>query len=174
LLAIAGVLAAIVLALGGVGATYALWNSSVEIPMATITAGTATLTVTEQLDLTGSALYPGRSVWAPVTVTNTGDVTMDLWVIGPPVPESATALSKSLLVGVVTGTCSSGSGALSASPTLTGVAASALHTQISGTRLAPQTSIQLCVSLSLPLTAVPSQGQAASIQIALDGVQVTR
>jgi predicted ribosomally synthesized peptide with SipW-like signal peptide len=173
LLSVVGASVAVALALGGVGTTYALWNSSVEIPMATITAGTATLTVTEQLNLDGSALYPGRSVWAPVTVTNTGDVTLDLRASTPVPPESATVFAKSLLVGVVAAACSPGSGALNDSPTLAGLTASVLPAQIEGTTLAPDASIRLCVSLALPLAAAMSQGQQATIELAIDGLQVT-
>ncbi len=72
LLTAGAVIAATVIALGGVGGTYALWSkASPTMSTTTLTAGTASMSVSQPDAF--SLLAPGRTVSRSFTITNTGD-----------------------------------------------------------------------------------------------------
>lgn len=72
LLTAGAVIAATVIALGGVGGTYALWSKAAPaMSTTTLTAGTASMTVSQPDAF--SLLAPGRTVSRPFTITDTGD-----------------------------------------------------------------------------------------------------
>ena len=150
------------------GGSYALLNSRAPIsPAATLTSGTATLTATS-LILPNVLLYPGATISAPVTVTNTGSVPLALRVVGLTPPNPVTALSASLTVGLVVGACP-----VLPAPTWT----SSLNTTPAivdlGTTLPVGGTAVLCVSITLS-SAAPATAQgltATNFGIVIDGIQ---
>jgi len=159
---------AIALAVLGAGGSYAYLNASAPVAAATtIKSGTATLTVSS-LTLPVSALYPGATVNAPVTVTNNGDVPLALRIAGFTPPTPATTLSASLSIGLSVGACPvvpnpSWSALLSTTPVVTSL----------GKTLPIGGSTLLCVSVTLPLSApATAQGlSATNFGIVIDGIQ---
>jgi len=165
--------AASCLAVLAAGGTYALLNSSATAGSgATITSGTAALTVSS-LSLS-TTLYPGLTIYAPVTVSNVGQVRLTTRIAGLTAPTASTTFSQSLSVGVgvaaSAAACQAGSVASTWSGTLHGPNTPANI----GPTLPVGGSIILCVALTLPIGA-PSgaQGQSAtSFGVRLDGTQV--
>lgn len=162
---------ALVLAVFGAGGTYALWSSTaVASPTVTMTAGNAALAV-GTLALPTTALYPGLTVYAPVTVQNTGTVPLTVRVAGLVPPTTSTALSQNLTVGVAAA-ASAGACTAGVAPTWTGTFAGAVPAALATPTLAPGASVVLCASLSLSVAApAAAQGQSAGFGIMLDGLQ---
>jgi hypothetical protein len=159
---------AIILAVLGAGGSYAYLNASAPVAStSSITSGTATLTVST-LTLPTSLLYPGATISAPVTVTNTGDVPLALRIAGFTPPTPATTLSASLSIGLFVGVCPAvpaptWSALLSSTPVVTSL----------GKTLPIGGSTVLCVSVTLPLSApATTLGQSATnFGIVIDGIQ---
>ncbi len=170
--AVASVAVAICLAVLAAGGAYALLNSSASTESAaTITSGTAALAVSP-LTMSTTALYPGLITYGAATVTNTGDVPLSVRITGLTSPTATTPFSQSLTIGVgivaSPAACSNGT----FTPAWTGTFPSAT-TAVVGSALAVGSSATFCVSVAMPLTAVPgSQGQsAANFGILIDGIQ---
>ncbi|TFD25608.1 hypothetical protein [Cryobacterium sp. TMS1-13-1] len=84
LFASAAILGATLLATAAVGGTYALLNSSASAgPAATIQAGSAELSITSDLEMSNTPLYPGASNVGTVDVRNDGTVSLSLRLAGP-------------------------------------------------------------------------------------------
>ena len=170
--AIASFTVAICLAVTAAGGTYALLNSSAPVsPVATITSGTAALTVST-LSLSTAGMYPGLTVYGPVMVNNTGDVPLTMRVTALTPPTASTTFSQSLTIGVAVvaslAACTTG-----VVPTWTGTFAAAAAGVI-GSTLAVGGSAILCVTVTLPLAApAGSQSQSATnFGLQINGTQV--
>jgi hypothetical protein len=73
------VIVATTIALVGAGGTYALWaKATPAMSTTTLTAGTASMTVSQPAAF--AALAPGRTVSQPFTVANTGDTALSVAV----------------------------------------------------------------------------------------------
>jgi len=99
--------AAVLLALGATGGSYALWNDNVETPGAKISTGSIGLTIEGQntynvSGLTITQLLPDRSVVTPTTLAlaNTGTVPLSVTLGATQFSNTSTALSNSLVVAV--------------------------------------------------------------------------
>ncbi|AYF98632.1 TasA family protein [Protaetiibacter intestinalis] len=167
--AVAAFAAAIVIALGAAGGTYAYFSSSAQLNAGTITAGTADLTIQNVASypiagLDATALVPGASVFTstPLTVKNTGDASLK--VTQGAASFSTTGTLKDYLVikvGLV------GNGVTSCTAGL----GTALG---SGVTLAAGGQMKVCVTVTLSSSAPGSvAGQPpAQFTIPLDGEQV--
>ncbi|MFS0865863.1 hypothetical protein AB3M83_00830 [Microbacterium sp. 179-B 1A2 NHS] len=162
--------AALVTVLGilGGGGTFALWNSSAAAgAQATITAGTAQLALTGQAPA-ATGLYPGRTVYAVTTVSNTGSVPLALSLTAT---GAATEFTRALLITAAPTTsaadCTAGRVTDSRSAAV-GTAADL------GLSLAPGATRQLCLGVGLPADAPASTAGAATTALAftLSGTQV--
>ncbi|MEO6199892.1 MAG: hypothetical protein ABIX44_01885 [Cryobacterium sp.] len=153
------------------GGTYALLNSSATAGSgATITSGTAALTVSP-LGLS-TTLYPGLTIYAPVTVTNSGQVPLSTRIAGLTAPTASTIFAQSLSVGVGVAASAAACQAGSVTSTWSGTFASNSPASI-GPALPVGGSVILCVALTLPIGASSAaQGQSAtSFGVRLDGDQ---
>ena len=164
---IAGLIAAIVLAVTAAGGSYAYLSQAAPLSPVTLSSGTAALTVTA-LTLPTAKLVPGTNVASSVIVSNTGQVPLALRVTGLTGPATPTALSGALAIGLAvvaqTATCP-------AAATWTATIATATTTALNST-VAVGGSNKLCVYASLPSTApLDSQGATATFAIAIDGTQ---
>ena len=171
LAAAASLLLALLLAVFGAGGTYALWSSSAAASTAvTVSSGSAALTV-GTLALPTTGLYPGLTVYAPVTAQNTGTVPLALRVTGVVPATGSTALSGSLTMGVAAAV-SAAACAAGVAPTWKNTAGGALPAVVATPALAPGASVVLCVSLEMSSAApTTAQGQSAGFGIRLDGLQ---
>ncbi|MDJ0338572.1 hypothetical protein [Cryobacterium sp. PH31-O1] len=169
-LAAASALLAVILATTAAGGTYALLNASTSTRPATMTSGTATMTVSP-LALPAVALYPGLVIAAPVTVTNTGDVPLTVTVSSLIAPTVTSNFSGSLVIGLAAvanaASCTSG-----VSPTWTGTFAVAPPGPV-GAPIAKAQSQTLCVSVALSVNAPDSSqtSSAANFSVVLIGGQ---
>jgi hypothetical protein len=161
-----GVLAATVLGVSAAGDSSAFLTaraSTAAVPTV-ITSGTAALSVSA-LSMPTTALYPGLTLYAAVTATNTGDVPLLLGVAGLTPPSAATAsnaLSQALIVGLGAADSSAACAAGTATPAWRGSFAQA-PAGLLGVTLAVDASRTLCVSVTLPATApTASQGQSST------------
>ncbi|CAN5325581.1 hypothetical protein BH09ACT1_BH09ACT1_19830 [soil metagenome] len=171
----AGVLvAAIALALFATSGSYALWNKSVPaVSSSTITSGSASLAITSALAVPSTPMYPGLTIYAPATVSNTGSVDLALTakLTGP---ATATTYSAALTIGMATATsaanCSAGTVDSSWS---TATFASPNVATFGSTLPDASTGNVICVSITLASTvAASAEGAAASsFSIALTGTQ---
>ena len=164
---IAGLIAAIVLAVTAAGGSYAYLSQAASIEPVTLSSGTAALTVTA-LTLPTTKLAPGNKVSSSVIVSNTGQVPLALRVTGLTGPATPTALSGALEIGLAvvaqTATCPTVA-------TWTGTIATATTTALNST-VAVGGSSKLCVYATLPSTApLNSQGATATFGISIDGTQ---
>lgn len=151
------------------GGTLALLSQQAPVPGATIESGSASLTVSA-LTLPTTLLYPGLTLAAPVTVTNTGDVPL---VLSPSLtpPPTSTGLSAAITVGVAaisSGTVCSASVVPTWTKNFAGTASGSVLTTVP-----IGASATVCVQVALPVTALAtSQGQAASnFALVLTGIQ---
>ncbi|MDJ0350923.1 hypothetical protein [Cryobacterium sp. PH29-G1] len=163
--------AAILLASTAAGGTYALLSSAASTgPVSSIQSGTATLTVTP-LSMPVTALYPGLTLFSPVTVSNVGNVPLNVQITSLTAP-ATTELSAALTIGLSVTTTSAACIA-GATPTWTGTFASAAPTNV-GPALAVGNSAVLCVSVALGIAAPHlSQNQtAANFGLVITGLQV--
>lgn len=105
-------LAVVVFALLGTGTSYALWNGRAGTNASTVTAGSTAIAINGSLTyviptLNSSKLGPGRSAFAPLTITNTGSTPIS--AIVATTASTANALTDELSIRVTaSGTCSAG------------------------------------------------------------------
>lgn len=164
------ILAAVGLAVVSAGGTYALVNSQQQLAPATITAGNAALTVTP-ISVPATPMYPGLTLYAPSTVTNTGTVALSL---GGTLSASAApnAFSQALSVRIDTAppTGCLASGPLSTPPPGATLGSPNLATAIV---IPAGQQVAICVSISLLSTASSAaQSQTASgLTLTVLGVQ---
>lgn len=132
-----GLVIAVVLGLGGVGATYAYLNAATSSGGATISAGSAVITVSGA-STTITNMYPGQTQSAPFTVSNVG-TTGDTLKLSLGVDSiSGTSAANGLVVTVADGACGA---------TATGVSTGT----IAGTPLSKTvTTRTLCLYVSMP------------------------
>jgi len=137
----------------GAGGTYAFLNAAAPaVPTATLTAGTASLSVTPGAqDL--SNISPGQTRTALFTLTNVGDVRMDLAISSIAGPASSNGLTATVSAGSCTATQYT-SGAFGVST------------------LAKGASTTVCVTVQMLLNA-PNSAQNAStpITVLITGTQ---
>ena len=147
---------AVSLSLVGTGGTYAYLNASAAAsPGATITAGTANLTVSSGSP-SWTALAPGKSVTGTFTITNTGDVPLKLSAtITTTMTPSGTANPFTITVA---------NGACPASPS---VPSGTLNST-----LAAGVTTSACLVVTLPIDALPAAKSAsAAITATISGLQ---
>ena len=173
LLGALGAAGAIVLGVLAGGGTFALWTVAAPAASAvTLQAGSAGLTSTP-LQLSATNLYPGRTVYAATTVSNTGTTPLAL-TIDPVTSTAATPFTTAVAVSV--GKTSSAAdctaGRVPATVTTT-VGAAGSDLQLT---LAPGASQLVCVGVGLPQNApATAAGAAASVlTITISGTQVRR
>lgn len=160
-------IAAIALALIGTGTSYALWNVKAMVNASAVTSGTASLTVTSPTGMDVSALSPGQSVVAAVTLTNIGSSHLNANVTSTTVVKND--LSDSLTIHLTpSATCSAG---------LSGGVTAAMNgfTTPSTTPydLPVGTSVQLCLEIKLLASApVTAQNLSASPVATFTATQV--
>ncbi|WP_194397580.1 hypothetical protein [Microbacterium atlanticum] len=174
LLGALGAAGATVLGVLAGGGTFAVWTAATPVASAvTLQAGSAGLTATP-LSLSAANLYPGRTVFAPTTVRNTGTVPLALTL--DPVTSSAGATAFTTAVLVTAGAAASGAactaGAVPAAVS-TRVGAAGADLQVT---LAPGASQIVCVGVGLPHDApAGAAGSAASVlTLTVSGMQVPR
>lgn len=100
-LAALGAAALLVVAVSGIGGSYALWNDSVTVDAGTITTGTAELNAAwadGHADAAWSNLLPGESVRQEFTLDNTGSAALEL-------SATASTASSGFEVRAAIGTC---------------------------------------------------------------------
>jgi len=157
---------AVFLALLATGGTYALMNDGKQVTGATITAGSATVTINNVTSyaiagLDTTKLLPGRSVVTatPLTVKNTGTVPLSITPGTVTFADPLSPLASQLVVAV----------RQAASCTLTA------GTPVSFTSftLAPQQTTTICVEVQLKSTAPTAvQGVSLGFTAPLSAVQV--
>lgn len=170
---IAGLIAAIVLAVTAAGGSYAYLSQSAEaMPSTTLTSGTAALTVTSPLALPSTRMYPGTTLYGAATVKNSGDVPLALRATGLTGPSASTEFSQALVIKVGIATdgvqCASGTVISGWTEALATTATAGL-----GSTVAVGSSAILCVSVNLPTNApAGSQAQSAlNFGLSIDGTQ---
>jgi hypothetical protein len=155
------ILAAVGLAVVTAGGTYALSNSQQPIaPVATITAGSAALRATA-LVVPPTPMYPGLTLFAPSTVTNTGTVALSLSG-ALSAPAAPNALSQNLSVGFAVAPAAGcpASGPLATPPAGATLGSPDLKTAIV---IPAGGQVSLCVSISLlPTASAAAQSQTAT------------
>lgn len=151
------------------GGTFALWNSAAAAgSQATLTAGTAQLSISGTAP-TATGLYPGRTVYALTTVSNTGTVPLALSVT---TAAASTDFTRALLVSAdpnaTAADCTAGRATDSRSAAV-GTSADL------GLTLAPGATRQLCLGVGLPANAPATAAGAATTSLAftVSGTQVT-
>ena len=160
---------AIVIALAAAGGTFAYFSSTTPLSAGTVTAGDAALRIQNvaSYPITGldtTALLPGVPVFTstPLTVANTGtaslSVTQGAASFGAVNPINGYLVFAVGRVSNATTSCTAGAG-------------TALG---SGYTLAPQTTMKVCVTVTLSLSSPGTvAGQSTSFSIPLDGAQVS-
>ena len=173
LLGALGAAGAIVLGVLAGGGTFALWTVAAPAASAvTLQAGSAGLTSTP-LQLSATNLYPGRTVYAATTVSNTGTTPLALTI--DPVTSTAAApftTAVAVIVGKTSSAADCTAGRVPATVTTT-VGAAGSDQQLT---LAPGASQLVCVGVGLPQNASSAAaGAAASVlTIIISGTQVRR
>lgn len=166
------VLAGLLVAGVATGGTYALLNVSNTLPTATITAGSAALTLPSTVTFSPATIYPGIATYAAFTMTNAGAVPLTPQVVSLTGP-TATPFSADLTVGAgivaSTGLCAAGS----FTPSVTGTFASFAAANLSGTSILPSGSVIVCLSVTVsPTAAAGEQGSVVSnFSVTLGGNQ---
>ena len=155
------------------GGTFAVWNSTATAASAaTLRAGSTAMTVTP-LALSATGLYPGRTVYAPSTVSNTGTTPLALILDAVTGPQTATAFTSAVTVtvGVAASNADCTAGRM-ASPVT--VAVGAKPAASLAATIAKGSSAIVCVGLGLPANApAAAAGAAASpLTLSLSGTQV--
>lgn len=164
---------AIVLGAAGAGATSAYLTSQTSVSGVTVTAGTAGLAVSGS-GLPLSGLYPGQTVWAATTLTNTGQTTHELRAVSLTAPATPSAFAQSLTVSTFlaadAAACAAGTvvpGTSAVRGTFIAFAGGGL-----GGTLAPGASRTLCVAVTMAMDAASSaQAGSASFGVVIGGVQ---
>ena len=173
LLGALGTAGAIVLGVLAGGGTFALWTVAAPAASAvTLQAGSAGLTSTP-LQLSAANLYPGRTVYAATTVSNTGTTPLAL-TIDPVTSTAATPFTTAVAVNVgkTASAADCTAGRVPATVTTT-VGAAGSDLQLT---LAPGASQLVCIGVGLPQNApAAAAGAAAStLTITISGTQVRR
>lgn len=151
---ILAVFSAIVIAISITGGSYALWNDGRTANGGSITAGSASLSITQSLDSAlWSNLAPSESVRQSFTVTNTGAVPMSL-------QGSATRANASVEIRLAPGACPG--------TALTSTQATTAPTAL-GT-LAIGATATVCLQVTLAATA--TVGSTSTFTVSIDGTQV--
>jgi len=153
-----GALGVLLLALSGVGGSYALWNDSASLDAGTINTGTADLTAAwanGHADSAWANLLPGESVRQPLTLTNTGAAPLELSV--------TIAGVAGFELRTVSGDCPG--------TQLAGAAANGTARSL-GVTLDPGTTTTACIEVRATTAAAPGHTLAFSAQF--DGTQVAR
>lgn len=163
--------AAIVVAVGAAGGTYALWNESETAEGATVRTGSIELQVEtaasytiEDMNLRG--LLPGRSVVhaSPLSITNAGDVPLEVSWSNTDIASSSPDLAANVIVGVRLAPASG--------PCVT-TALTAVTLPATLTSLAVGEAKRICIETALSSTAPASvQGATAALTLTLTGAQV--
>jgi hypothetical protein len=177
---VGAVLAAIAIGVLGAGTTFAFLNATAGVVSATtVTAGTASFTVTTNTALAGGNLTPlaGSAAYGTYTLTNSGDVKLAITPTVTPASGNSTTLAntKLELALVADGTdCStltysqwSKTGSAASSGALAVLGA---RDRISGSTATP--AMRLCAKASLLSTApVAAEDGTVTFTVLLDGVQ---
>ena len=153
--------AAVVLALFGTGGTYALLSASASVmPATSITAGTASLAVSNaQTDVTN--LVPGETRAGSFLVTNTGNAPLTLSVDAITGATAANGLSVGVAAST-NGTCS---------PSTAPVAGGSLGITLGASGSGAETTV-LCLVVGMAANAPASaMGITSSLAISIGGVQ---
>lgn len=173
LLGAAAAAGAVILGILAGGGTFAVWNATASAASAaTLRAGSSSLTVTP-LALTATGLYPGRTVYAPSTVRNSGTTPLALTIDTVTGPRTATPFTSAVVVSV--GTASSAADCTAGrvtAPVATTVGATP-RASLAAT-VAPGAAAIVCVGLGLPTNApaAAAGGAASAVTLAISGTQV--
>lgn len=174
LLGALGTAGAIVLGVLAGGGTFAVWTVAAPAAAATTTlrAGSAGLTA-GALNLSAAGLYPGRTLYASTTVTNSGTAPLALTLDPVKGPAAPTTFTASLVVSVGKTVSSADCTAGRVTPTVTTPVGAAAGSDLQLT-LAPGASTILCIGIGMPQTApAAAAGAAASaLAITVSGTQV--
>lgn len=170
-LATIGVLVAgIMIALGAAGGTYALWNEAAPVNGGTISTGTSGLTVngaqSATVNLTGTALLPGRSVVqaTPLQFTNTGVTKLNVTATSITFTPASSALQPYLQISL--------RAAVAATCTVT-PEADPLPASIAPVSFAVGQTVPMCLEVRLISSAPASvQDATANFTINLNAAQV--
>lgn len=161
----------------GVGGTWAHWNDQVTIAGTRLTAGTVDLRVNGQDAVTGytaltlTAMVPGSSAAAVLTVSNAGTAPVKFTGTSTATNADGKGLGAALRVKVTADAAVTGSApaATCAGTALTG-SGTALNGPLlsTGRLLAPGATSSLCVQVTLPDTAASSlQGATTDVVLTL-------
>lgn len=164
--------AAVVIAVAGAGASYALWTSTVPLDGGTISAGSTTVTVNGVQDYTiplGDKVGPGNPVFTTLTLANTGTTPVATSVTTTAFAQT-NALADNLTVTIapLAPGDSCGAGLLGAASPLVGFSSPLGAIPAGG-------SARVCLGIGLA-TAAPAtvQDGTASFTITVDAVQEPR
>ena len=168
---------ATLLGLGAAGGTYALLNARAELGGATISSGTAELRVDGAASARLDALTvgPGAPAARAVTVSNTGDVTLDLTARATPTASPAILANTQIRVTPVSFAAECVPGRPGAAPApLSGYSVAGLGA-LAPKKTGSQGSAMLCLELSLrDGTPVEQAGQEVPFTLTIEGVQRAR
>ncbi|WP_345752947.1 TasA family protein [Microbacterium rhizophilus] len=146
--------ALLLVALTGVGGTYAMWVDGAAVTGTTVQSGTAALSLSGIDSALVSNMLPGESVRQTMTVTNTGQAALAVTATG--------AAVAGFELRIAAGGCSG---------TFTTLATGA-HPSIA-TKLAGSQFTTVCLEVrALSGTAAPAPGAAADYTVTFDGTQV--
>lgn len=170
-LATAGVFAgATALAVTAAGGSYALWNDGSQVNGGTISSGTSGMTINGSqsvtIDLTGTALLPGRSVVqaTPMQFVNTGVTPLNVTSTGIVFTAASASLQPYLQISL--------RAAVAATCTVT-PEATALPASIAPVHFNVGQTVPMCLEIRLISSAPASvQGSTATFTINLDAAQV--
>lgn len=151
--------------LANTGGTYAFWSSEATVDGGQISTGTAGLSAdwaSEQDEKLWQNLLPGETARRTLTVTNTGDVRMEL-------AASSTSATSGIALHVDEGECSEGStGSRPLDGTFRNI--SSLRDQAQSVTLDHGEAVTLCVTVAATETLTP--GAEIDVVLALEGKQI--
>ncbi|MBT1546581.1 hypothetical protein [Curtobacterium aurantiacum] len=169
--AVVGVATVVVISTGG--GTFALLDARSSTEPATITSGSADLSLSS-LALPTAPLWPGATEFGVVTATNTGDVPLDLDIAMGRVPvATATASAVRSDLRVTAGPAASASVCRSGGvrPTWSGTLDST-EPRSAGVALRPGAAVVLCLAVAMPADAAASQqGLSTDFTTTISGTQ---
>lgn len=172
LLAAAAVGIVAVVAVSTDGGTFALLSARSSTEPATITAGSADLSLSS-LALPSAPLYPGATEFGVVTATNTGDVPLDLGIAmaRAGAATSASGVRSDLRVTVGAATSAAVCRAGSVRPTWSGTLDST-SPRSAGIALPAGAAVVLCLGVAMPADAAASQqGLSTDFTTTVSGTQ---
>lgn len=163
---------AVLFAVVAAGGTYALWSDSTTVPGATISAGSATISVTSPTGIAGQQLYPGQSATAEFTVQNIGDVPLALRVDALTWPSAVGSPEQQAFADSVTVSVWPKTGDICSATPPASAWTSASSSNSLGVQLARGAVQQLCITAALALDAPnTAQGGSLDFHLTLGGVQ---